>query len=87
MDIFKKMEEIAKQAREIEKQMQKVEVVLSYKDGRMSIKFQNASLSTYGFIMCEFLSHIAEEHPDMIPSLKSACNTFMESTEVTDYDE
>lgn len=87
MNLSKELKAISEHMEKIEEQMKKAEVVLSFKDGRMKMEFKNASMSTYGFIICEFLTHVAEEHPDMIPSLRSACNTFLESAEDTDDDE
>ncbi len=88
MNLSKELKAISEHMEKIEEQMKKAEVVvLSFKDGRMKMKFKNASIATYGFIICEFLTHVAEEHPDMVPSLRSACNTFLECPEVSDDDE
>lgn len=72
MNIFEKAEVI-------EKQMKTAKLVLSYNEGIMKVEMQNASIPTYGFIVGEFLVHLAESQPRMIPALVSACKIFLES--------
>ena len=62
----------------IERQMKDAKVVLSYQKGKIRITCENASIGTYGFVIYEMLSDIAEEHPEMILTLQSVCRSFLE---------
>ena len=68
----------------IDEQMKKAKVVLSYQDDKISITFENASIGTYGFVIYEMLSDIAEKHPEMISVLKYACHIFLEDVRCKD---
>lgn len=61
------------------KQLENAKVVLDFESARMRMTFEGASLATYGFIISEMLSGIAEKHPEMTESLYHACNVFLES--------
>lgn len=61
------------------KQLGNAKVVLDFESARTRMTFEGASLATYGFIISEMLSDIAEYHPEMTVSLRQACNVFLES--------
>lgn len=61
------------------KQLENAKVVLDFESARMRMTFEGASLATYGFIISEMLSDIAEKHPEMIPGLQHACRLFLDS--------
>lgn len=76
MNMFEKAERQIE--RQIDRQMKDAKVLLSYQDGKVRITFKNASIATYGFVIYEILSDIAEKHPEMTPPLLCACKLILE---------
>lgn len=72
---------IEEMAEAVEKQMRNAKVVLDFESEKMRMTFEGASLATYGFIISEMLSGIAENHPEMTECLRHACNVFLDSLE------